>query len=175
METRGRFKDVKLINCIEITFELDANTNLDSIDELINQDLDIIAIKHREKRSNDANAYFHLLVNKLARIMQISDEDMKIKMNLQYGTVAKKDGTFCGVKVPKNTDIQSFYPYVKWIGEVYENGKMFDKFLFYKRTSELDTAEMSKLIDGVVQECKEQGIETLPENELKALKEAWLI
>ena len=47
------------------------------------------------------------------------------------------------------------------------------KYLFYKRTSELDNAEMSKLIDGVVQECHEQGIETLPPAELKALKEAW--
>jgi DNA-directed RNA polymerase delta subunit len=173
METRGTFKKISMLGAIEITFELDPDTNLDSIDELINQDLDIIAVRHREKRSNDANAYFHVLVNKLARVMKSSDEEMKIRMNLQYGTIAKKDGTFCGVKVPKNTDIQSFYPYAKWIGEVEEAGKMFDKYLFYKRTSELDNAEMSKLIDGVVQECHEQGIETLPPAELKALKEAW--
>ena len=173
METRGTFKKISMLGAIEITFELDPDTNLDSIDELINQDLDIIAVRHREKRSNDANAYFHVLVNKLARVMKNSDEEMKIRMNLQYGTIAKKDGTFCGVKVPKNTDIQSFYPYAKWIGEVEEAGKMFDKYLFYKRTSELDNAEMSKLIDGVVQECHEQGIETLPPAELKALKEAW--
>ena len=173
METRGYFKKINMIDCIEITFEVDSDTSLDSIDELINQDLDIIAVKHREKRSNDANAYFHVLVNKLARALKTSDEEMKIKMNLQYGTIAKKDGTYCGVKVPKNTDIQSFYPYAKWIGEVDEGGKMFDKYLFYKRTSELDNAEMSKLIDGVVTECHEQGIETLPPEELKALKAAW--
>ena len=173
MEARGTFKELNTIGNIEVVFELEEGTDLNSITELINKDLDIIAKVHREKRSNDANAYFHVLVNKLARVINISDEEMKIRMNLQYGTIAKKDGTFCGVKVPKNTDIQSFYPYAKWIGEVEEAGKMFDKYLFYKRTSELDNAEMSKLIDGVVQECHEQGIETLPPAEIKALKEAW--
>ena len=173
MEARGYLKGINMMGCIELTFELDSNTPLETIDELINQDLDIIAVKHREKRSHDANAYFHVLVNKLARALRVGDDEMKIKMNLQYGSIAKKDGKWCGVKVPANTDIQSFYPYAKWIGDVEENGVTMAKYLFYKRTSELDNAEMSKLIDGVVQECHEQGIETLPPAELKALKEAW--
>lgn len=174
METRGMLKDISVLNDIEITFVLDKNTSLSAIDDLINKELDIVAIQHKEKRSLDANAYFHVLVNKLARIMKTSDDEMKIKMNLQYGTVATDDtGMKCGVKVPKSTNIISFYPYAKWIGEVEENGKMFDKYLFYKRTSELNTKEMGELIDGVVTECHEQGIETLPPEKLKSIKEAW--
>ena len=174
METRGVLKSIEMINGIEITFVLDKNTNLSSIDELVNKELDIVAKKHREKRSLDANAYFHVLINKMARVMRLSDDDMKIKMNLQYGTVATDDkGMKCGVKVPKSTNIIAFYPYAKWIGEVEENGKMFDKYLFYKRTSELNTKEMGELIDGVVTECNELGIETLPPEELKSMKEAW--
>lgn len=128
---------------------------------------------YRQKRSLDANAYFHLLVNKMAGMLRTSETEMKIKMNLRYGTVAEKDGVMCGVKVPRNTDIQSFYPYAKWIGEVEDNGKMFDKYLFYKRTSELDTKEMSVLIDGVVSECKELGIETATPQELERMMKEW--
>ena len=173
MEARGRFKSMNTVGTIEVTFELDDDTDLDKVANLINKELDITAKVHREKRSLDANAYFHVLVNKIAIILKTSEEEMKIRMNLQYGTVAVKDGVYCGVKVPKNTDIQSFYPYAKWIGEVEEDGKKFDKYLFYKRTSELNTKEMANLIDGVVYECKELGIETLPPNELQSLKDNW--
>ena len=36
--------------------------------------------EYKEKRSNDANAYFHVLINKLARHFNISDDEMKIKI-----------------------------------------------------------------------------------------------
>ena len=66
------------------------------------------------RRSLDANAYFHFLVNKLARYFNISDEEMKIKMNLQYGTIAKdNNGNSIGVKIPITANIKNFYKYAK--------------------------------------------------------------
>ena len=43
----------------------------------------------------------------------------------------------------------------------------------YKGSHELNTAEMAKLIDGTVYECKEAGIETLTPNELERMKGLW--
>lgn len=130
--------------------------------------------EYKEKRSNDANAYFHVLVNKLARYLNISDQEMKIKMNLQYGTIAKDGkGNSVGVKIPKGTDITQFYDYAKWFGECEENGIKFDKYLFYKQTHTLNTKEMSELINGVVEECKERGIETKTPAEIKSLLDRW--
>ena len=46
-------------------------------------------------------------------------------------------------------------------------------FRVYLGSSNYNTQEMSLLIDGVVEECKELGIETLTPQELAAMMEAW--
>ena len=128
--------------------------------------LDISFDKHRNKRSLDANSYLHVMLNKLARCFTISDEEMKIKMNLAYGTIARDEsGKILGAKVPKGTNMQSFYPYSKWYKE--EDGC--DCYMFYKRTHELNTKEFSQLLSGVLQDCKESGIETLDDIQFKSL------
>lgn len=140
---------------------------------LYNQDKDkFFDIKeHKEQRSNNANAYFHLLVNKLARYYNIKDEEMKIKMNLDYGTIAKfEDGRIQGCKVPKGTNIKEIYEYSKWYKTDKEGN---DCYIFYKRTHLLDTKEMSQLINGVVQECEDVGIETETPEKINALLRSW--
>lgn len=130
--------------------------------------------EYKKTRSKDANAYFHVLVNELARYFNISDKEMKIRMNLQYGTIAKdSNGNSIGIKIPKGTDITQFYDYAKWFGECEDNGIKFDKYLFYKQTHTLNTKEMSQLINGVVQECQDVGIETKPRQEIESLLRSW--
>lgn len=133
--------------------------------------LDITIEKHKEKRGLQANSYFHVLVNKLARHFNIPDEEMKIKMNLAYGTIATDENEkVIGCKVPKGTNIQTFYSYAKWYKED-EDGC--DCYLFYKQTHKLNSLEFSKLLNGVVQECKDVGIQTLDEIELQRLIDSY--
>ena len=114
------------------------------------------------------------MINELARHFNVSDKDMKIKINLQYGTIAKdSNGNSIGIKIPKGTDIAQFYNYAKWFGECEDNGIKFDKYLFYKQTHTLNTKEMSQLINGVVQECQEAGIETKSKEEINSLLRSW--
>lgn len=121
--------------------------------------------EYKERRSNDANAYFHVLVNKLARYYNFSDEDMKIKVNLDYGTIAKfDDGRIKGCKVPPDTNIKEFYKYAKWYKT---DADGYDCYIFYKETHTLNTYEMSQLINGVIQECKDVGIETKSKQEIE--------
>lgn len=130
------------------------------------QKLAIKIDKYKEKRSLNANAYFHSLVNQLGRYFNISDEEMKIKMNLLYGTIAKdNEGKILGAKVPKGMKISNYYPYAKW----YKDDGSFSCYLFYKRTHELNTLEFSQLLNGVVQECKDVGIQTLDDMEIQRL------
>ena len=124
--------------------------------------------EYKEKRSLNANAYFHLLINELAKNQKISNEEMKIKMNLSYGTLAKQDNAPIGMKLPKGTNITTIYPYAKWYKEDTDNC---DCYLLFKRTSELDSREMYQLLCGVVQECKQLGIETKEDKEIKRLIE----
>jgi hypothetical protein len=159
----------------KITFLINEKDALSQVDEIKDiEKLSIEAKKYRKQRSLDANAYFHVLVNKLARKLGTSDSEMKVKLNLEYGTVAtNQDGTKFGIKVPYGSNIEQFYKYCKKFGECVENGITFEKYLLYKETHTLDSKEMAQLIDGVVSECKEQGIEVIPEDELKSLLGEW--
>lgn len=128
----------------------------------------------REQRSLDANAYFHVLVQGLANKFGTTLGEMKVIENLKYGTIARnKDGTKVGLKVPYGTEVTSFYPYVKKFGECEENGMTWEKYLVYKETHTLDSKEMATLIEGVVQDCKENGVDTKEDIEFKTLSESW--
>lgn len=126
---------------------------------------------YKKKRSLDANAYFHVLVDKIAKALNKSAEDVKVQMNLDYGTIAKDDqGLKAGFKALKDIPITNYFKYAKPIGECIENGKVFTKYLIYKETHTLDSSEMATLINGTIEEAKQLGIETLTPLELENLK-----
>ena len=131
-----------------------------------NEDLIYELSEHKVKRSLNANAYFHLLCNELAQVLGKSNETMKIELNLAYGTIAKDENNkTLGCCVPKGTDMKNFYEY----SSCYKSDDKYDYYIFYKRTSELNSLEFSKLLNGTVNECKEQGIETLDDKEIERL------
>lgn len=47
------------------------------------------------------------------------------------------------------------------------------RVVLYYGSSTYDTAQMSRLIDLIVQDCREQGIETLPPDKLAGMMEEW--
>lgn len=127
--------------------------------------------EYKQRRSLDANSYFHVLVEKIAKAINKSAEEVKVQMNLDYGTLARdEEDTIVGFKALKGIPISQFVKYAKPIGECEENGKTFVKYLVYKETHTLDSKEMSELIKGVVSEAEQLGIETLTPMELAALK-----
>ena len=127
--------------------------------------------EYKQTRGIQANKYFHKLINELARYNRgighaISDEEMKININLAYGTIATdENGKVVGAKVPKGTDIANFYSYSKW----YKEEDNCDCYIFYKRTSELDSKEFWQLLKGLECECKNVGIETLDDREFQRI------
>ena len=117
--------------------------------------------KWRAKRSKDANAYFHVLVNQIAVARGLSDDEVKRDLIVDYGTIARDDhGDKIGFKLPASVDVDGIYPYTRMYKEVEENGKSFKCYLVYKRSSDMDTKEMAHLIDGAVQVAKELNIDT---------------
>ncbi len=131
--------------------------------------------EYKKLRGTQANRYFHKLVNELARYNRgighaISDDEMKININLAYGTIAtSNDGTVLGAKVPKGTNLEVFYPYSKW----YKEEENCDCYIFYKRTSELNSKEFWQLIKGLEKECQMVGIEILEEREFRLMMEEY--
>lgn len=127
--------------------------------------------EYKPTRGLQANKYFHALVNELARYNRdngyaISDEEMKININLSYGTLARDEfGKIAGARVPKNSNIRNFYPYAK----LYKSDENYDYYLFYKRTRELDSKEFTQLIRGLEQECRDVGIKTIDDLEFESM------
>ena len=172
---KGRLKDITFgfggEQNITITVAADFRQQYD---ELKDSDIRIDISKWREKRSLDANAYFHVLVNKIAQRLNLSDSEVKRNLVLDYGALARdSDGGIIGAMLPESADIRIFYPYAKAYKEIEQNGKTYVCYMFYKRTRTLDTKEMSRLIDGTVNEAKSLGIETETPEKLARIKEEW--
>lgn len=84
-----------------ITLEVDSDFR--SLWDKLNQEplLDIEIKKHRNKRSHSANAYFHVLVNKIAAETGESDDLVKERLVVAYGTVIYVEGV--GLRVVQDT------------------------------------------------------------------------
>lgn len=156
-----------------ITVEIDRDFRED-FDKLKDAELDIEIKKHRQKRSLSANAYFHVLVNKIAAEQGGSEDAVKESLVLQYGALAKDDeGLTVGFKLPTSVDVSTIYPYVKCFDEREENGRTFRCYLVYKQTRDMDSKEMAHLIDGAIEVAQALGIETDTPEQLARYKEDW--
>lgn len=128
---------------------------------------------YRQKRSLDANAYFWVLCGKLAA--KINTPRMII-----YRQYIREIGDNYEI-VPIRADavdtwIKNWESHgLGWVCDIVGPSKIdgYINVICYYGSSTYDTAQMSRLIDLVVQDCKEQGIETMAPAELARLKEAW--
>lgn len=123
--------------------------------------LDVEIKKHREKRSLSANAYFHVLCNKISAETGESEDAVKRRLVVSYGALARdKDGKPVGLKLPPTVDPSDFYPYVRLYETRQENGKDYSCYFVYKESHKMDSKEFAHLVDGAIEEAKELGIQT---------------
>lgn len=126
---------------------------------------DIKITKHRNKRSLDANAYYWLILGQIADAMKIDKEQLHKDYLRHYGVITQ-------AMLPTK-DVKCLFKYYDLDGIREANGNKFYIYKVYTPSSEMNTKEMSKLIDGIVQEAKAIGIETMTPSELQILKEEW--
>lgn len=168
----GRLHDLSFSRTGEQIISLTVREDFgDKFDELKDFDLDIEIKKHREKRSLNMNAYFHVLVNKIAAKQKLGDDEVKRNLVIEYGALAKdEDGVTVGFKLPVSVNVDEIYPYCRCFDTRYEGGVTFNCYLVYKHTHQMNTEEFSRLIDGTIYEAKELGIETATPEELERIK-----
>jgi hypothetical protein len=127
----------------------------------------------RKKRSLDANAYFWALCDKLAAVLGIQKVEI-------YRDLIRNIGGNCEAMPLRNDTVEKFREVWEargagWVTEELGPSKLpgYTNIIAYYGSSTYNTAQMSRLIDLVVQECQQQGINTLTERELSLLKENW--
>lgn len=153
-------------------------TDAETLEEYRDKILNIKISEWREPRSRNANSYFHVLVNKLAKVVNppVSENYMKNLMIIQYGQpMMLPDSDYpATVKTNVSEDLMMEMPepHCKRIRVKNEEDNVY-WYMLYRGSHTYNTKEMSVLIDGTVEECKRWGIETLTPNELERLKQSW--
>ena len=126
---------------------------LDKVLQLAGKEVEIVIKEPREKRSLDANAYFWLIVGKIADKLRASKEEIYFKLLKDYGQSVT-------ITVRKGCDItKAGFKYYEVLKDGIINGKEFTAYRVFIGSSQYDTKQMSVLIDGAVQEAKELGID----------------
>lgn len=127
----------------------------------------------KQRRSLTANAYAWVLIGKLSA-------KLKRPSNEIYREIVRNIGDNFEVLAMPAEAVEGFT--ARWesngigwmvvrIGEHVLRG--YDEVAAYYGSSVYDTRQMSDLIDLVVQECREQGIETLPPHQIQGMVERW--
>ena len=132
----------------------------------------------RKSRSLKANNYAWTLITELANKMRTSKDDCYLLMLQRYGQpLLNEDGSAVMISALSSIPQSTLIEHIGYVAPIatkgYVDGKEFTHYRVLKGSHEFDTREMSIFIDGIVSECKEQGIETLPPDQLEHMKSTW--
>ena len=125
--------------------------------------------KEKKKRSNDANAYYWQLIGQLSAKLKIPPQEI-------YKTHIKDVGGNYEIVPIREDAVETWIKAwsskgIGWVSESIGESKLrgFMNVICFYGSSVYDTRQMSRLIELCVQDCKEQGIETMTPAELAAL------
>lgn len=134
------------------------------------RELELSLKEFKPKRSLNANAYMWALIGKIAEAMRISQDEVYHKVLCDYGTYDTDGGVTQILSIRADAKLTGWlYIHTKPIKTVDLEGKKFTHYALIKGSSDYNTREMSFLLDGVIYEAKELGIEVVTPEELERL------
>lgn len=152
-----------------------ARSICDSVD--VSKKYDAEIKQHREKRSLSANAYYWQLLSKLADMLEVSKPFAHNLMLRRYGRPETLGGKLTYLVVPDTEEaeqqaLEAETFHIKPTSQTKNgnDGQTYRTYVLLRGSSGYDTKEMSALIDGLVNECKAVGIETLTPEEIARLR-----
>jgi hypothetical protein len=149
------------------------NEEPNGIDDLADKDLKIKVSRASNPRSLDANAYFHVLCDKLRQKLGVSMARCKTDLITSYGQIEYLEE---GVPLYYKTNASIDYvmeleaAHMKFV-------RMSDDLAYiykvYRGSHTYNTYEMHQLLEGTIEECKLHGIETKTPDEIARLEAIW--
>ena len=129
----------------------------------------VVEIKrHRKRRSLDQNAIYWSILGQIAKALRISDSRAHNLMLRRYGAVETIDGKTIKLVLPdtdeaaqRADEAESYHIKPTSQVKVGTDGINYRTYLLLKGSHDMDTAEMKRLIDGVMDEAKQMGLELL--------------
>lgn len=122
---------------------------------------EVKAVKPR--RSLTQNAYYWVMLNKLARKLQMPDSEVHLNMLREYGV--------CEVmSLSINVCLGDYFKYYDTLSVDYRDGEERQIVKVYKGSSHMTSSEFTHLIEGMREECELQGIDVLTPEEIAKLE-----
>ena len=174
MECTGKLESItrdwqtdKLLLTFSVN-ELSAANEVSNIQSC--EKLSIKAVKYREKRSLDANALLWACLSDIANAMTPPADKWDV-----YLIMLKRYGKFTYICVKPNVveAVKAQWRECEVVGEVNINGQKAVQMLCYFGSSTYDTKEFSRLLDGVISEMKEMGLEAPASEDMRRALEQW--
>ena len=117
----------------------------------------------KKRRSLTQNAYYWVMLNKLAAKLRLPDSEVHKHMLRDYGV--------CDVfSILDNIPIEGYFRYYDVVGYGYVNGRRFKHVKVYKGSSHMSSTEFARLIDGMREECVLQGIDVATPQEIARMR-----
>lgn len=154
-----------------LTLELDGDFR-QSFDALRDKPVEIEVKRWRKRRSLDANAYFWVLCGKLS---EATGQPREVIYREAIRDIGGNCETVCVLEAAAEKLRQGWeHNGLGWVTDTIPSklpGCV--NVLLYYGSSTYDTAQMSQLIDNIVQDCRAVGVETLTPHEMGRLMEEW--
>mgnify|MGYP002513475676 CR=1 FL=1 len=172
MDCTGRLTNISTdwqTGRFHLTFEVNEKSIASQLDEVKDiEKLSIKAVKYREKRSLDANRLLWLCIGRIAA--ELKEEPWNV-----YLMMLKRYGKFTYIVVKENAvdAVKAQWRETEVVGEITVNGQKAIQMLCYFGSSTYDTKTFSNLLEGVISELKEMGLETPLSEEVKAVMERY--
>ena len=115
--------------------------------------------KYKEQRNKEQNKKYWKLLGELSLKLKIGIEELHFQMLKFYSPRYE-------ILVPADQEIRGIEYYEKK-SKILKNGKEFNVYHVYTPSHELSTSEFAILLEGLCNECKEQGIEVRSPEEKK--------
>lgn len=137
-------------------------------DELRDKDIDVTIKRHRARRSLDANAYAWVLIGKIAEVMRISKTEV-------YQAAIRDIGGVSDIVCVQEKAAEALRKGWEQHGIGWMTAALPSRIagcvnvVLYYGSSTYDTRQMSLLIDHLVEDARNLGIETMSPRELEAL------
>lgn len=129
---------------------------------------DITIEEHKEKRSINANNYSWALQDQMAKILNISIDEMHKQMVLRYGVLETMS-----IRQDAYESAKRVFDYFYELGRSQLNGNTYVHVRVGVGTHHYNTKEMSTFLNGVVEEAKDLGIQTLEEKQIQEMVKRW--
>lgn len=148
----------------------DAQRGVETLNEVLarGKPLSVEIMPQKQRRTLDANSLMWSILGQMAAALQTTKDELYLEMLDRYGVF-----THLIVKPEAVARVKQEWRTVRELGEVTVNGKTGIQLQVFFGSSTYDRKEFSVLLDGVISEAKDIGIDIVSEQEKDLLLSEW--